>query len=44
MWFPSQNPKAKGEGCGMSVLGLLLGALYLVAFSYLAWRRESPGP
>ncbi|GAA6748359.1 DUF1648 domain-containing protein [Thermus brockianus] len=34
----------EGWGIGLWLLGLLLGALYLVAFSYLAWRKESPGP
>ncbi|GGN03659.1 hypothetical protein GCM10007092_17680 [Thermus composti] len=31
-------------GVWLWLLGLVLGSLYLVVFSYLAWRKESPGP
>ncbi|GAA5335110.1 MULTISPECIES: DUF1648 domain-containing protein [Thermus] len=31
-------------GIWLWLLGLLLGALYLVVFSYLAWRKKRPGP
>ncbi|WP_243093645.1 DUF1648 domain-containing protein [Thermus thalpophilus] len=33
-----------GLGVWLWLLGLLLGSGYLVVFSYLAWRRENPGP